>query len=131
MKHLLRLTLGVAACLMSIPGVRTADAQDTVTIVATMDNTLYEDSSGALSNGVGSHFFAGKTALGNHHNAPGGYSEALTVFLRMITDLRPRRYDIILVNNRLFDPAVATHDDPVEDDRFINISPASDDHVTG
>jgi hypothetical protein len=38
---------------------------DTVTIVATRDNTLYEQVGGALSNGAGEHIFAGKTATTN------------------------------------------------------------------
>lgn len=35
---------------------------DTVKIVAELDNTLYEDSSGALSNGLGDHLFVGRTS---------------------------------------------------------------------
>lgn len=36
----------------------------TVTLTATKDNTLYEDPSGALSNGSGNHLFVGRTASG-------------------------------------------------------------------
>ena len=39
----------------------TAFAQSEVTIISDKDNTLYEDDSGALSNGAGINFFAGKT----------------------------------------------------------------------
>jgi len=38
-------------------------ATGTVAIQPSMDNTLFEDSQGALSNGAGIHFFAGKTAI--------------------------------------------------------------------
>lgn len=37
---------------------------DMVEIGAMKDNTLYEDATGAQSNGSGEHFFAGRTALG-------------------------------------------------------------------
>lgn len=46
----------------------TAFAQSEVTIVSDKDNTLYESSTGALSNGAGIHFFAGRT------NQPAGQS---------------------------------------------------------
>jgi len=36
---------------------------DQVSIVASRDNTLYEDAGGALSNGAGIHFFAGRVGL--------------------------------------------------------------------
>ena len=39
-------------------------AQMTATLNPTKDNTLYEDLSGGLSNGAGSHLFAGVTAAG-------------------------------------------------------------------
>jgi hypothetical protein len=39
----------------------TATAAETVEIVATLDNTLYQSSSGATSNGKGGHLFIGKT----------------------------------------------------------------------
>jgi len=39
----------------------TAFAQSEVSIVSDKDNTLYEQTSGTLSNGAGIHFFAGKT----------------------------------------------------------------------
>ncbi len=40
------------------------NAQITVTIPASLDNTLYEDNTGSLSNGIGQHMFAGRTAAG-------------------------------------------------------------------
>jgi len=48
----------IAAALCAAAGGSTADV---VKLNAMKDNTLYEDSSGALSNGAGDHFFAGKT----------------------------------------------------------------------
>src|SRR5512138_1978 len=33
----------------------------TVTLTTSKDNTLYESATGALSNGAGAHFFAGRT----------------------------------------------------------------------
>ena len=39
--------------------------QATATTTPSKDNTLYEHVSGSLSNGAGSHFFAGKTAIGS------------------------------------------------------------------
>jgi hypothetical protein len=41
--------------------VTVATGQDQVTLVSTKDNTLYENPTGAVSNGAGAHFFAGKT----------------------------------------------------------------------
>mgnify|MGYP003573010621 CR=1 FL=1 len=38
--------------------------QGTVTLNPIKDNTLYQDTSGGLSNGAGAHFFAGMTAAG-------------------------------------------------------------------
>jgi hypothetical protein len=43
---------------------RTASAQMQVTISAGKDNTLYESSTGSLSNGAGEYFFAGRTGGG-------------------------------------------------------------------
>jgi FlgD Ig-like domain len=40
------------------------NAQTVASIGASKDNTLYEDASGALSNGAGQHFFAGKNNSG-------------------------------------------------------------------
>jgi len=40
-------------------------AVESVTLSPAKDNTLYESATGALSNGAGSHFFAGKTAGGS------------------------------------------------------------------
>lgn len=39
-------------------------AQTQVTIGASKDNTLYQDTTGSLSDGMGQHFFAGKTNIG-------------------------------------------------------------------
>ncbi|RMG63673.1 MAG: DNRLRE domain-containing protein [Calditrichaeota bacterium] len=39
-------------------------AQMTVNIRPSQDNTLYEDNAGSLSNGIGQHMFAGRTASG-------------------------------------------------------------------
>ena len=36
---------------------------DSVTLPASRDNTLYEDASGALSNGAGEWLFVGRTAI--------------------------------------------------------------------
>lgn len=44
----------------------TVTAQTTVTLTPEKDNTLYEDPSGALSNGLGQHMFAGRTAQSNN-----------------------------------------------------------------
>lgn len=44
-------------------GVFSASAQIQVTIDANKDNTLYEDASGATSNGAGQNFFVGRTNL--------------------------------------------------------------------
>lgn len=46
-----------------------AYAQVQVSITARKDNTLYESSTGSLSNGVGEHFFAGKNGLGSIRRA--------------------------------------------------------------
>lgn len=43
---------------------KTASAQTQITISAGKDNTLYENSTGAFSNGGGEHFFAGSTVNG-------------------------------------------------------------------
>lgn len=60
---------GVGAILMMVVGMcflaaTMARAQNTVMLNPMKDNTLYQDSNGALSNGAGKHFFAGKTASG-------------------------------------------------------------------
>jgi len=44
-------------------------AADTVDLAATADNTLYESTSGALSNGAGQHIFAGATGDGLERRA--------------------------------------------------------------
>ena len=53
----LPLVLFAAAVLGSTPA-----QAITVAIVSDLDNTLYESSTGALSNGAGPTFFAGRTA---------------------------------------------------------------------
>lgn len=54
----------------------TAFAQSDVTITADKDNTLYENSTGAFSNGAGIHFFAGRTGS----NAGGVFRRGLISF---------------------------------------------------
>lgn len=51
---------GVVFCLSLL--VAAEGRADSVTLVSVRDNTLYEDSLGARSNGAGDNFFAGKTA---------------------------------------------------------------------
>lgn len=48
-----------------LPGLQAA-AQITVDLLPEKDNTLYEDVSGSLSNGLGQYMFAGRTAPGNN-----------------------------------------------------------------
>jgi hypothetical protein len=55
-----RLLLVVSQVVAGLAG-PLASAQTQVTIGAMKDNTLYESTTGALSNGAGQHFFAGKT----------------------------------------------------------------------
>jgi hypothetical protein len=45
-----------------------------VTIAASKDNTLYQDSTGSLSNGAGIHFFTGQTRLGSLRRAVVAFS---------------------------------------------------------
>jgi len=47
--------------LLSLTFLPVVNAQQTVTLSPVKDNTLYEDNSGALSNGAGSYLFSGKT----------------------------------------------------------------------
>ncbi|MEM9302905.1 MAG: DNRLRE domain-containing protein [Pseudomonadota bacterium] len=58
----------VVALLIAAVGV-SAHAQTTVEIAPTRDNTLYEDSNGALSNGAGSHIFVGRIQSGGLRRA--------------------------------------------------------------
>ncbi|MDX2200771.1 MAG: DNRLRE domain-containing protein [Phycisphaerae bacterium] len=51
------------ARLLSLALALTANA-GSITIIASRDNTLYDDSTGSVSNGAGEHFFAGRTAAG-------------------------------------------------------------------
>ncbi len=44
-------------------------AQIQVTLGASKDNTLYQDTTGSLSNGAGQHFFAGRTSAGFRRRA--------------------------------------------------------------
>lgn len=53
--------LAITAC--------SALAQTTVTLRATRDNTLYQASTGNLSNGIGEYLFAGRTATGSIRRA--------------------------------------------------------------
>jgi len=46
-----------------------ATLADTITLSSVLDNTLYEDSAGALSNGAGIYTFAGKTSQGRARRA--------------------------------------------------------------
>ena len=57
-KYSYLLLLGILFCYYSM------QAQTTININPVKDNTLYEDLSGSLSNGAGSHFFVGSTNLG-------------------------------------------------------------------
>src|SRR5688500_11687618 len=50
-------SLVLAAAIGSAPGAR----GDEVALPALKDNTLYEDATGSLSNGMGDFFFAGRT----------------------------------------------------------------------
>ncbi len=59
MKQLIAVACGVLAAVQSVQA-------DETTIGAAMDNTLYEDAEGLLSNGAGERFFAGKTGLFNN-----------------------------------------------------------------
>ncbi|MCP4246795.1 MAG: hypothetical protein GY778_07075, partial [bacterium] len=56
-----RLTTGAVALALLIAAAATAPAQTTFDIPAAKDNTLYEDSLGALSNGAGIYLFTGRT----------------------------------------------------------------------
>lgn len=51
-----------ALALVAMFGPVAATAQTQITIGATKDNTLYESPTGALSNGAGQHFFAGRSS---------------------------------------------------------------------
>lgn len=55
--------LGIAIVgLLALSGIARGDV---VQLLSSKDNTLYESDTGAFSNGVGSHFFAGLTAVGD------------------------------------------------------------------
>src|SRR6266508_4604988 len=53
----------VAVAALALAGIVLARpaAADTVTLVTSKDNTLYQSATGSLSNGIGSYFFAGRT----------------------------------------------------------------------
>ncbi|MCZ6776693.1 MAG: DNRLRE domain-containing protein [Ignavibacteria bacterium] len=53
----------IGALLLAASTGRTAQAQTQDSLGASRDNTLYEDATGALGNGVGAHLFAGRTTL--------------------------------------------------------------------
>ncbi|HZP85027.1 MAG TPA: DNRLRE domain-containing protein [Chthonomonadaceae bacterium] len=55
--------LAMAALLILLTAGSHASAQ-TLTLVSSKDNTLYEDATGSLSNGAGANFFAGETGNG-------------------------------------------------------------------
>jgi hypothetical protein len=58
----------------------TFDASETLdTLAAILDNTLYEDNDGALSNGAGEQMFAGRAAGGKQHRALVKFSVANVV----------------------------------------------------
>jgi len=54
--------LGLPLCI----GASAPAAPVTVTLSASKDNTLYEDPNGTLSDGIGPHLFAGRTAQGSN-----------------------------------------------------------------
>jgi hypothetical protein len=59
---LLRLpTLFAVLTIVLLSTVSNASSQNQVTLIPSKDNTLYEDTTGSLSNGAGAHFFAGRT----------------------------------------------------------------------
>lgn len=51
----------LTSLLVLLAAMNTARSQTTVAISALKDNTLYENATGAVSNGAGEHFFAGHT----------------------------------------------------------------------
>ncbi|MBL8737146.1 MAG: DNRLRE domain-containing protein [Planctomycetes bacterium] len=53
----------VLSCLVGALGAAAANAQQSITIVCGRDNTLYQDSGGSFSNGIGDSVFCGVTAL--------------------------------------------------------------------
>ena len=52
----------VLSLLLAMAGLAAGARAATVELVASRDNTLYEDDDGALSNGAGSYLFAGTTS---------------------------------------------------------------------
>ncbi len=80
---------------------------DTVSLLPTRDNTLYEDVNGLLSNGMGNHFFAGVTAMDEIRrglilfdvagNVPAGAtidSVELMLFASRVTNLTARNVSL-------------------------------------
>lgn len=63
MKKIVWLLIGAASILGLVAGFASASREQVtqVTLNAARDNTLIEDEEGALSNGAGRHFFAGRT----------------------------------------------------------------------
>ena len=59
-----RLICSAACVLFSVLVVASVRAQPPAEIVSDRDNTLYEDATGAVSNGAGDWFFSGRTAKG-------------------------------------------------------------------
>jgi hypothetical protein len=60
----LRIRLLFTTLLFASTGIALLHAQTQVSIIAKKDNTLYQDTAGALSDGAGQHFFAGRTNAG-------------------------------------------------------------------
>ncbi len=63
-RKILLLLVFILTSFISLPQISNA-VTITDTISASMDNTLYEDEFGSLSNGLGTHFFTGKTGTGS------------------------------------------------------------------
>jgi hypothetical protein len=53
----------------AVSAIGSASLADTINLVSTRDNTLYDDPTGALSNGAGQFFFVGDTAAGLRRRA--------------------------------------------------------------
>jgi hypothetical protein len=62
----MRISLIVGLGLPFFMGASALAAPVTVSLSASKDNTLYEDPNGTLSDGIGPHFFAGRTSQGSN-----------------------------------------------------------------
>jgi hypothetical protein len=60
-----RLTRGLAFVLVALSALPAFAQSQTITLPSSQDNTLYEESEGAISNGKGTHFFVGTTTSRN------------------------------------------------------------------